>query len=332
MYLSYLHRGGQYIPTFIISIFTIFFLTSPAYAQDNLPKNSFRVDPAFIEIDTRRDPVDKQFPIKYSNLSGQPMDVELSFLPVTFASDDSHMDFPTSKSVLSSHIIPSTKDFSIGAGETKTILLSLADLDLLSSTDYYEALTARITTQGVANKSSGASVIANITTLLLVKNGGADAFPSYSFEKGSYSLPLITFSIPQKLTLRLSNEGKTYGIPRGLITFTDMFGREILRGPINTDSVRIFPGSTRLLDVSMVTERLALPMYIGRYTIDMYDAYVKEETKFSKAQNFLFVDPLFGILVLVVVPSYVLFLVYASNVKKRRQTLDSTARSAGKQQ
>ncbi|MBP6994203.1 hypothetical protein KBB12_03100 [Candidatus Woesebacteria bacterium] len=330
MYSTYLHRGGQYIPAFIISLFTALLLTSQVYAQDNLPKNSFRVDPAFIEIDTHRDPADKQFPIKYSNLSGQSMDVELSFLPVTFASDDTRMDFPTSKSVLSSHIIPSADKFSIGPGETKTIVLSLADLDLLSSTDYYEALAARITTQGVATTSSGASVVANITTLLLVKNGGTDAFPSYSFENGSYSLPLVAFTIPEKLTLRLSNKGKTYGIPRGLITFTDMFGREVFRGPINTDSVRIFPGSTRLLAVKMVTERLALPMYIGRYNLAMYDAFVKDETQLTKAQSFLFIDPLFGVLALVVAPSYVLFLVYASHVKKRRKAMDSAARPAGK--
>ena len=331
MHLPVAHKGGKYPQLLIITIIGLC-LSSQVFAQGRPAKSSFRVDPAFVEIDTLRDSADKQFPIKYSNLSNQAINVELSFLPVMFASEDEKMLFPITKSILSSHIIPSATTFLIGAGETKTILLSLADLDLLSSTDYYEALTARISTQGSPSKVSGASVLANITTLLLVKNGGADTYPEYAFEKGSFSLTPITFSIPEKLTIRLSNSGKTYGIPRGLITVTDMLGRTVIRGPLNIDSVRIFPGFIRLFDEKLLRERIALPMYVGTYQLDIYDAYVKEKSKLSETRTFLYIDPLFGILALVVAPSYVLFLIYASNVKKRRQAMDSTARSSRKQQ
>jgi len=331
MHLTRAHRGGKH--TFLLALTIVgFCINSFAYAQDRPTKNSFRVDPAFVEIDTLRDAADKQFPIKYSNFSAQPINVQLSFLPVTFASEEDKMVFPITKSVLSSHIIPSAENFLIGPGETKTILLSLTDFDLLSSTDYYEALTARISTESSPSKVSGASVLANITTLLLVKNGGADTYPEYAFEEGSFSLAPITFNIPDTLTIRLSNSGKTYGIPRGLITITDMLGRTVIRGPLNTDSVRIFPGSIRLFDVKLLSETIALPMYIGTYKLDMYDAYVKEQSKLSQTRTFLYIDPLFGILALVVAPLYVVFLKYASNVKKRRQAMDSAARSSRKQQ
>ena len=331
MHLTRVHRGSKYVFLLVLTIVGLC-MTSHALAQDRPTKNSFRVDPAFVEIDTLRDSADKQFPIKNSNISAQPINVQLSFLPVTFASKDDKMAFPITKSVLSSHIIPSAENFIIGPGETKTILLSLVDFDLLSSADYYEALAARISTKDTPNKASGASVLANITTLLLVKNGGADTYPEYAFEKGSFSLPPIAFDIPKTVTIRLSNGGKTYGIPRGLITITDMLGRTVIRGPLNTDSVRIFPGSIRLFDVDLLSENIALPMYIGTYQLDMYDAYVKEHSRLSQTRTFLYIDPLFGILVLVVAPLYVVFLKYASNVKKRRQAMDSATRASRKQQ
>ena len=330
MHLPVAHKRGKYPQLLIITIIGLCLSASQVFAQGKPVNSSFRVDPAFIEIDTLRDSADKQFPIKYSNFSAQPINVQLSFLPVTFASKEDKMAFPITKSVLSSHILPSAENFLIGPGETKTILLSLADFDLLSSADYYEALTARISTEGSPSKTSGASVLANITTLLLVKNGGADTYPEYAFEEGDFSLPPITFDIPKTVTIRLSNSGKTYGIPRGLITVTDMFGRIVIRGPLNTDSVRIFPGSIRLFDVGLLSERIALPMYIGTYQLDMYDAYVKEKSKLSETRTFLYIDPLFGILGLVVAPLYVVFLKYASNVKKRRQAMDTAARSSGK--
>ena len=329
MYSSFAHRGGQYL---IVLIITIVCLSIPlhAFAQNKQSKNSFKVDPAFIEIDILRDTADKQFPIKYSNFSSQPIQVNLSFLPVTFASKDEKMLFPITKSILSSHIIPSTDSFLIGPGETKTILLSLADLDLLSSADYYEALSARVSTQELSQKAPGASVIANITTLLLVKNGGADTYPEYAFEDGSFSLPFVIFNYPEKVSIRLSNSGKTYGIPRGLLTMNDMLGRQVVRAPLNIDSVRIFPGSVRLFDAKLILETLSLPMYVGKYTLSIYDAYVGEKSQLKDTRTFLYIDPLFGVLALVVAPAYVVFLKYASNVKKRRQAMDSATRSAGK--
>ena len=330
MNISHVHRGGQYLLSLSIVGFVALSGLSLAFAQDKPSKSSFRVEPAFIEIDTLRDSTDKQFPIKYSNLSTQPINVKLDFLPVTFASKDEKMLFPITKSVLLSHIIPSAGNFSIGPGETKTILLSLADLDLLSSADYYEALAARISTKDSTSKTSGASVLANITTLLLVKNGGTDTYPEYAFEEGSYSLFPILLRYPEKISIRLSNSGKTYGIPRGLITVTDMLGRQVVRAPLNTDSVRIFPGSVRIFDAKLLFERLSLPMYVGTYKLDIYDAYVKEKSQLHQTQIFLYIDPLFGILALVVAPGYVVFLKYASNVKKRRQTMDATARTPRK--
>jgi hypothetical protein len=301
----------------------------PVYAKEDVAKSSFRVDPAFIEIDTVRDPADKQVPIRYTNESGQPVRVELSFLPVTFASDNTGMTFPITKSILSSHIIPSADNFLVEPGMTKTILLSFTDLDLLTSADYYEALSAHISTQSIPDRKTGASVVANITTLVLVKNGGKDAYPIYAFEKGNDTFPPILFTYPEKLTFRISNKGRTYGIPRGLVTVTDIWGRIVYRGAVNTDSVRIFPGSIRLFDVKLLSEGFPLPMYLAQYKVDIYDAYAKGRGLLHEERSFLFLDPLFGILALVAAPLYVIFLVYASHVKKRRQAMDPAARPTG---
>lgn len=325
---SFEHRQTQAIGILLLVSFCILRWGITVYAKDAATKNSFRVDPAFVEIDTLRDPADGQIPIKYTNESNQPVHVELSFLPVTFASENTGMTFPITKSVLSSHIIPSADNFIVEPGITKTILLSVTNLDLLTSADYYEALSAHISTSSAPDQKAGASVAANITTLLLVRNGGADAYPLYMFEKGNETLPPILLTYPEKLDLHLSNQGKTYGIPRGLITVTDMWGRDVYRGVVNTDSVRIFPGSTRLFDVQLLAERFPLPMYIARYKIDIYDAYAREKSRLHEEHSFLFIDPLFGMFALVVAPLYVIFLVYASKLKKRRQAMDSAARSA----
>lgn len=328
MYPSFSHRQNYSIGILLAISFVILGWGIPVYAKENIAKSSFRVDPAFIEIDTVRDPADGQVPIKYTNESSQPVRVELSFLPVTFASDNTGMTFPITKSVLSSHIIPSADDFLVEPGTTKTILLSFTDLDLLTSADYYEALSAHISTQSIPDQKTGASVVANITTLILVKNGGKDAYPIYAFEKGNDTFPPILFTYPEKLTFRISNHGRTYGIPRGLVTVTDMWGRTVYRGAVNIDSVRIFPGSVRLLDTKLLSEGFPLPMYIAQYKVDIYDAYAKENGLLHEERSFLFLDPLFGILALVAAPLYVIFLVYASKVKKRRKALDSAARSA----
>lgn len=301
----------------------------PVHARGTGDAGLFRVDPAFVEIDTLRDHSDTQIPIKYTNESDKPIHVELSFLPVTFASEDAGMSFPVTQSILSSHIIPSAHTFFIEPGITKTILLSLTDLDLLTSADYYEALSAHISAPSSPDRKAGANVLANITTLLLVKNGGRDAYPIYAFEKGSETIRHVLFTYPEHITLRLSNHGKTYGIPRGLITITDIGGRTVYRGAVNTDSVRIFPGSIRLFDVKILAEGFPLPMYLAHYKIDIHDAYAQERGQLHEEHLFFFVDPIFGILVLVVAPLYVIFLLYASNVKKRRQAMDTAARPTG---
>lgn len=329
MYVPVL-RSWKWIITICIFAVLLIYSTTLLNAQEKPVKSSFRVDPAFIEIDTTHDAKDRQMPIRYTNFTTSNISVELDFLPVTFAKNDVGMEFPQTKSVLASHIIPSANTFSIGPGETKTILLYLTDLDQLAATDFYEALTARVITQDSARRTSGATVIANITTLILLRNGGKDAFPSYRLDTKNALFPKVLFLYPKTVTTALTNTGKTYGVPRGVITITDMLGNTISQGAFNTDSIRIFPGSTRLLDAELKTGGSPLSTYIATYRVELYDDNLKGVTKISQKGNFIVLDPLFGVLALLALPAYVIFLGYVSRVKKNRKTLDSTARPTGK--
>lgn len=293
------------------------FYTPGVYAKNIPPQGSFRVEPAFIEVDVSKDFEAQQIPIRYSNLTDSVVDVELTFFPVTFA-DDERMTIQSEPSTLVSHILPSTQSFVVAPMETKTVLLSFQNLDLLSSSDYYEALSATINVRADGEASQGASIYAQITTVLLVHNTASNRHPVYSFAPYQPILNNIVFSYPANTLVSLSNTGNTYGIPRGTIQVNDVFGRLVASGSVNPDSVRIFPQSTRLVDITMNKEPVFTPIALARYELALYDQHAQDKGSISDFRMFLFIDPLFLILTLVFASIFVLFLMYVSRIRTKK--------------
>lgn len=319
--------SSRRITPLICAIFALFlYLSVNSSVQSVLAvqKSSIRVSPAFVEIDTSQTNNADQITIDYTNTNAQQVHIGLSFLPVTFVGDPNAIRFPITKSILSSHVIPSSNEFDILAGETKTIVLSLVDLNLLADADYYEALVAKVSSDSVSTTSSS-GIVGNITTLLFVRNSKSGRIPRYTVKTGTHILPRVLFSYPQQIDLSIENRGDTYGIPRGLVTMTDMAGRTVRRGAINEDSVRIFPRSSRTMNVKLVGDEVLLPAHVGFLRVDMRDQYSAHVEATLKQQiMFVYIDPLFGIPLLIVVLLCMISLVYGKTKNRHRNKHNPT--------
>lgn len=280
-------------------------------------RGSMKVSPAFVEIDVSKVVEGQQVSVEYSNSSNQPIQIHLSFVPVTFAGDDAQLIFKSTQSVLSSHILPSTTLFEVKPGEIKTVVLTLTNLHLLAEADYYEALVARITHNQVA--TGGAAVSANITTLVLLTKRGPNDYPVFSIPEPQKVFPPVLFSLPALITIPIKNDGPTYGVPRGEIIIKDFIGRELRHAILNESSIKVFPYSTRSITATTLGTTIALPFHAGLIQTRIRDAYSAHRLgKIEKTSYYLFVDPVF---VLSLATFCVIFFFYGSlHLKKAKRT------------
>lgn len=333
-YFLWFCKQSRYTPKYILVVVTcLIFLTQPKSVW-GATKGSMRVSPAFVEINSQQNTISNlQIPIEYTNTSTHPIHVELSYLPVTFAKDEAKMQFPITKSVLSSHLIPSNTSFEVASGETKTIVLTSVDTELLPDADYYEALVARITPFETTTTTT-TGVVGNITTLILMKKNSGDVQPIYSVTKGSSILPTVLLSYPTQIAINIKNNGRTYGIPRGVVKFVDMFGRTVRQGVVNNDSARIFPDTSRLIRVALLGDTIILPMHYGYFDWSIYDQYTKiTGYAYHDRQMYIYVNPYFCLSLLVIAGLIMLFLIYAkARIRHKKATsLDATSRSSDNQ-
>jgi hypothetical protein len=119
----------------------------------------------------------------------------------------------------------------------------------------------------------------------------------------------LYFNHPDFLQLTLRNTGNTRSVPRGVVATADLFGREIMRGAINGDSVAILPGSQRLIYARLQPALASWPISIS--TLKLTGSDDVSQSQFNYQQTYLFLHPL-------LLPAVALSLIAIFIIKKKK--------------
>ncbi len=110
---------------------------------------------------------------------------------------------------------------------------------------HYASILASVS----ASSGSGVGIAQRVGSLLLVSVAG-QAVENLSVSQ--FSAPSFSEYGPDKMTALFTNNGTIHLQPRGFVTITDMFGRNV--GQIDIPQLNVLPQSSRLID---------LPVQIG---------------------------------------------------------------------
>ncbi len=149
----------------------------------------------------------------------------------------------------------------IGPTETKEIPFTISNNDSLKPGGHYGALIAQSITNADTDSANKVALSPQAASLVFVKKIGGE---QYGLNASTIRLPTSWFSPPRTAQLVMENTGDVHVIPRGAVVVEDMFGRDVLRGAINADSVLILPGKKRELTVDLRSVRGGL-RWPGRY-------------------------------------------------------------------
>lgn len=203
-------------------------------------------------------------PIQIKNLGDQ---TNISLNLVSFVPADEHgriqlqpdFDFPAVK-----FLKLSGNELQLNSGQTEIISLTLTIPQNALSTDYYFALTATASTQGlIKNTGSLSQTIIAIPVLLTIASP-APAQPTAKIEQ--FSAPLISDSFnPVPFKLRLKNTGPVRLKTVGHIDVYNLFNQKIATIPLRKDNLLV--NSVRQLTSETNPDSLFFQalLSIGRY-------------------------------------------------------------------
>lgn len=179
--------------------------------------------------------------------------------------------------------------FTLAAGESKLITITLNDLTTLKAGGHYGAVIFK-TRPFTAAPISGRQVTLNqsVASLVFLTTNGTG---KYGLELQPVNSPAAVFKLPASYNLVFKNTGNIQTAPRGYMVVTDPFKRAVARATINPDSGLVLPQTSRLLQTSSVSTSRAF--WPGLYTVHTYYKYDNASTYRQQTSRFLFVNLLF---------------------------------------
>lgn len=203
------------------------------------------------------------------------------------------------KYALASWMRPEKDVFMLEPGETKEILVTIENREMLSPGGHYGALTFRAET-GAGENGTGSIVAINqlFSTLVFVKKIGGEIY-GLDLKESEYKSGLVRFQ--DILRLRFQNQGNVHVVPRGIATVSDPFGRVVAKGILNGESALILPETFRVYPVHLGA--LAMSFIPGRYTMDIAYRYDGKDDFSTTSLQFNFI-PLPAILLGLVLAVY----------------------------
>jgi hypothetical protein len=201
------------------------------------------------------------------------------------------------------------------AGDTKTISFSVRVPNQASPGAHFGAimLTNKPTAPGTSGSGIGYSV-ANIISLTIAGDVREEAqLREFSTDKIIYGTPSVNF------ISKIENLGNALVRPHGIITITDMFGRQVGSQEVNASAAPVFPGSTRKYAVTWDAKGFAF----GRYEAVAAFSYGDTEKKTISGTTSFWVLPLKPIaIVLGVLLALILGMYFAIRMYIRRKLQD----------
>ena len=253
----------------LVYLFIGLFVSSPVHAQNAVPltvapsRQQFRVDPGQVEY----------FNIKFVNQSSSPLYGNLKVVDFLVLDNegtptllDDVKDISSKYSGASWISLPSDKA-SVPGGGILTLQLKMQVPKDAAPGGRYVAISFEPT--GVIPSSTGEgeegvlSISQRIVGLVYIRVNGAVA-ESASIEK--FKIPFLVQFGPVKTGFDILNKGDYHITPKGQITLSDWFGKQIDSKLL--DSKNIFPDVSRNYEVLLGEKWM-----IGRYKIDLTASY-----------------------------------------------------------
>jgi hypothetical protein len=285
-------------PTFVLAQVSEGLQIKPAVIEDNVNLgglNQYSVTVHNIAT------VEKTFFLTTSDIKG----LDDQGLPV-FAKEGEQTGYE-----LSSWIALPQGAITLLAGETKTISFSVHVPNQASPGAHFGAIM--LTNRPVAPGTSGSGIgysVANIISLTIAGDVHEDAqLREFSTDKIIYGTPSVTF------TSKIENLGNALIRPHGIITITDMFGKQVGTIEVNSTAAPVFPGSSRKYNVEWKKDGFAF----GRYEAVGGFSYGDSERKTISSTTSFWVLPLkpiaivLGVLLALILGMYFAIRMYIRN-------------------
>lgn len=138
-------------------------------------------------------------------------------------------------------------------------------------------------------EGNGVSLSASLGALVLLRVNGAavEKLSSTEFfaEQNGKKASLFE-SVPIKFVQRIKNEGNVFEQPAGLVTITDMFGKNVATLGVNQPPRNILPGTIRRFEVPLDSSVIGNKMLFGRYKADLSLTYGTNKQKITDSFTF----------------------------------------------
>lgn len=259
--------------------------------------SSIEVSPAYIDISLEKPDEIQQVAVVFTNHSNLP--ITLQIFPIDFKQADDFgaiqmLQNPGSYSYsLSSFLSLEADTVLLDAGQKKPFMITIKNREDLSPGGHYAAVVAKV----INAETSLPSVSPAVSSLILLRKIGGERF-NLSLKDVNWPDNTVVFEYPGQINLTFQNEGNIHVIPYGRIDVTDMFGRLIYKGIVNTSSSAVFPESRRHIFVEMEMVEKYFPISINTIKIQGQDSLRK--ITYSYTETFLYINPIV-ILVLVLI-------------------------------
>lgn len=280
----------------VVSAETLPATRSAEPAPQTVP-GSMTVQPSFQEIIIDAAEKEKRGVINITNSDSEDVHVTLQATEIQQVDVQGNVllaDKPTSPATaLASYISFDTPDFVLKAHGSSSVPFTIRNSVDLSPGGHYSALIARF----AAKDAESTSVVPAISSFVIVRKTGGE---QYHLSLSEVRIDSRWFSLPEKVVLRLNNQGNSHLTPHGLVEILDWKAHRTAMGIINVDSVLVLPQSERELSVPIRRQSWVWPLWV--YTVKISGHAPPSEITFSQQIPVLIIHwPSLCILLLVLV-------------------------------
>jgi len=249
-------------------------------AEDSTVKEGFSMSPFFQEVTLTQDQARTDFALEISNNTNASAVFKLSVADFGALDETGGVSFlgtsvdSMNKYSLASWVSLEKDALVLNQGESQTIKVSIENREALSPGGHYAAIVAQMENE-VENSIESESLIAlqpSFASLIFVRKVGGEIF---GLNLQELDFKPNFFNLSSKVYLRFQNTGNVHLTPRGIITITDPFGRQVYHGIINSESALILPETFRLLPVLL--QKRGFIFMPGRYKLAVSYRYDGQE-------------------------------------------------------
>lgn len=240
-----------------------------AASQQAVSVKGITLSPAIINVDLDKNLVSTSFKISVGNDSDKPAELSLSSLDFKSLNQSGGVAFvgAGNRYGLANWLSFPQKSITLKPHSSQAVTIKVNNRADLSPGGHYAAILFKDTAGGTGSNHVSFNQAAAV--LVFLRKSGGEIY-ALSLKHPDFGSSLL--KLPADLSLPIANTGNTQTVPRGTVTLSDPFGREVKRGIINADSALVLPGSTRLITSNLFNEKTAWLPGIYKLTVTYYSA------------------------------------------------------------